>query len=283
MIQLYNKTSSRTSKIITNLYSTSFSLGIKTFHKKFREPIYNIYGFVRIADEIVDTFHNHDKKYLLDKYKKDTFEAIEMGISTNPILHSFQITVREYNIDRELINSFLKSMEMDLSISSHEKKSYDEYVNGSAEAVGLMCLKVFSKNNSKFYDELKPYAQKLGSAFQKVNFLRDIGDDINERGRIYLPDVHKVSEVSDFNKAKFENEIEDELNEAAKGIIRLPIGVRLGVYLAYIYYQALFKKLKGKSIEEIKTERIRISNIRKLNLLIKSYFQIRFINASLNN
>lgn len=283
MIQLYNKTSSKTSKIITKIYSTSFSLGIKAFHKQFREPIYNIYGFVRIADEIVDTFHEHDKKYLLDKYKKDTFEAIEMGISTNPILHSFQKIVREYDIDKELIDAFLKSMEMDLSISSHEKISYDEYINGSAEVVGLMCLKVFSKNNLEIYEELKPYAQKLGSAFQKVNFLRDIGDDIQERGRIYLPDVHNLSEVTDFNKTKFENEIEVEFNEAAIGIMKLPIGVRLGVYLAFIYYQTLFKKLKGKSIEEIKIERIRISNFKKLNLLLKSFFQIRIIKAGLNH
>ncbi len=283
MIQLYNKTSAETSKIITKIYSTSFSLGIKAFHKQYREPIYNIYGFVRIADEIVDTFHGYDKKYLLNKFKKDTFEAIEMGISTNPILHSFQKTVREYKIEIELIDAFLKSMEMDLSISSHEKQSYDEYVNGSAEVVGLMCLRVFVQNDPPLFNELKPYAKKLGSAFQKVNFLRDIKDDIDDRGRIYLPDVHHVNEITDFNKMQFEKEIEEEFNEAFIGIMKLPIGVRLGVYLAYIYYRTLFKKLKGKSIEEIKLERIRVSNFSKFNLFIKSFFQIKVFKAGLNN
>ena len=282
MIQLYNKTSFQTSKIITRIYSTSFSLGIKAFQKQYREPIYNIYGFVRIADEIVDTFHDFDKKYLLNKFRQDTFESIEMGISTNPILNSFQKTVREYNIETELVDTFLKSMEMDISISSHKKISYDEYVNGSAEVVGLMCLRVFVKNNQLLFDELKPYAKKLGSAFQKVNFLRDIKEDIELRGRIYLPDVHRIKDITDFNKAKFEKEIENEFNESLTGIMKLPAGVRLGVYLAFIYYKTLFKKLKGKSIEEIKLERIRISNFIKFNLLIKSFFRIKFFKAGIN-
>lgn len=283
MIQLYNKTGAETSKIITQIYSTSFSLGIKAFNKQYREPIYNIYGFVRIADEIVDTFHGYDKKYLLNKFKKDTFEAIELGISTNPILHSFQKTVREYKIETELINAFLKSMEMDLSISSHEKQSYDEYINGSAEVVGLMCLRVFVQNNPRLYNELKPYAKTLGSAFQKVNFLRDIKDDIYERGRIYLPDVHHVNDITDFNKMEFEKEIEKEFNGAFIGIMKLPMGVRLGVYLAYVYYRTLFNKLKGKSIEEIKLKRIRVSNFSKFSLFVKSFFHIKIFNAGLNN
>jgi phytoene/squalene synthetase len=282
MIKLYDKTSAETSKIITKIYSTSFSLGIKTFHKQYREPIYNIYGFVRIADEIVDTFHDFDKKFLLNKLRQDTFEAIEMGISTNPILNSFQKTVKEYMIEIELINTFLKSMEMDIYISSHEKISYDEYVNGSAEVVGLMCLRVFTKNNPSLFDDLKPYAKKLGSAFQKVNFLRDIKDDIEERGRIYLPDIHRIKDISNFNKAKLEKEIEREFNESLPGILKLPIGVRLGVYLAFIYYKTLFKKLKDKSIDEIKLERIRVSNFVKFNLLIKSFLQIKFFKARLN-
>ncbi|MGE5796281.1 MAG: phytoene/squalene synthase family protein [Ignavibacteria bacterium] len=276
MIHLYNQTSFQTSRIITKIYSTSFSLGIKAFHKRFREPIYSIYGFVRIADEIVDTFHGYDKKYLLDKFKRDTFEAIEMGISTNPILNSFQKTVREYKIDKELIEAFLKSMEMDLTIPSHKRLSYDAYVNGSAEVVGLMCLRVFIQDSPEFFEELKPYAQKLGSAFQKVNFLRDIKEDIEERGRIYLPNVHQISGITEFNKAQFEKEIEEEFHEAATGIMKLPAGVRFGVFLAYIYYQALFKKIKGKSIEEIKLKRIRVSNFSKFSLFIKSFFQTKF-------
>lgn len=275
MIQLYKKISEDSSKTITNVYSTSFSLGIKLFKPELRQPIYNIYGFVRIADEIVDTFHDFDKSKLLQKFREDTFEAIEMGISTNPILNSFQQTVNEYNIDLELIDAFLKSMEMDLSFSSHEKQTYDEYVNGSAEVVGLMCLKVFTQNNSKMYNEQKPYAKKLGSAFQKVNFLRDLKDDIEERGRIYLPGVHEEQEVNEFNKTMFEKEIEEEFNEAHIGIMKLPFGVRLGVYLAYIYYLTLFKKLKGKSVAEIKTMRVRVPNFVKMLLLVKSYFTIR--------
>jgi len=268
MIQLYKKISEDSSKTITNVYSTSFSLGIKLFKSELRQPIYNIYGFVRIADEIVDTFHDFDKSKLLHKFREDTFEAIEMGISTNPILNSFQQTVNEYNIDLELIDAFLKSMEMDLSFSSHEKQAYDEYVNGSAEVVGLMCLKVFTQNNFKMYNEQKPYAKKLGSAFQKVNFLRDLKDDIEERGRIYLPGVHEEQEVNEFNKTMFEKEIEEEFNEAHIGIMKLPFGVRLGVYLAYIYYLTLFKKLKGKSVAEIKTMRVRVPNFVKMLLLI---------------
>ncbi|MGA7719711.1 MAG: phytoene/squalene synthase family protein [Ignavibacteriaceae bacterium] len=283
MIHLYDKTSAETSKIITKTYSTSFSLGIKAFQRSYREPIYNIYGFVRIADEIVDTFHGFDKKYLLEKFRNDTFEAIEMGISTNPILHSFQKTVKEYNIEIGLIDAFLKSMEMDLYMNSHEKQSYDEYINGSAEVVGLMCLHVFVQNNTKLYNELKHSAQMLGSAFQKVNFLRDIKDDIEERGRIYLPGVHKDAEINYFDKELFEREIEQEFQQALKGILKLPVGVRLGVYTAYIYYQTLFNKMKGKSIQEIKLRRIRVSNFIKLNLFIKSFFQIRILKEGLNN
>ena len=277
MIQLFNKISEDSSKSITNVYSTSFSLGIKLFKPELRQPIYNIYGFVRIADEIVDTFHDYDKHKLLQKFRNDTFEAIEMGISTNPVLNSFQKTVNEFNIDLELIDSFLKSMEMDLSISSHEQSSYDEYVNGSAEVVGLMCLKVFTQNNEQMYIAQKPYAEKLGSAFQKVNFLRDLKDDIEERGRIYLPGVHKEQEINEFNKAIFEKEIEEEFHEAHIGIMKLPFGVRLGVYLAYIYYLTLFKKLKGKSVDEIKTMRVRVPNFVKIFLLVKSYFTIRIL------
>ncbi len=256
MIQLYHKTSAEISKTITHLYSTSFSIGIKTFHKEFREPIYNIYGFVRIADEIVDTFDGFDKACLLKKFREDTEFAIKNGISTNPVLHSFQRTVKKYNIENELIDKFLLSMEMDLTNSSYASKEYDNYIYGSAEVVGLMCLRVFVKNDEKLFEELKPYAKKLGSAFQKVNFLRDIKSDIEDRGRIYLPDVHEVIEINQFNKLKFEEDIKKEFDFALSGILKLPKGVKLGVYLAYIYYKTLFQKLSGKSIAEIKRERI---------------------------
>ena len=281
MIQLYHKTSAEISKIITHLYSTSFSIGIKTFNKEFREPIYNIYGFVRIADEIVDTFDGYDKACLLKKFREDTEYAIKTGISTNPVLHSFQMTVKKYNIEYELIDKFLLSMEMDLTNSSYALKEYDNYIYGSAEVVGLMCLRVFVKNDEKLFKELKPYAKKLGSAFQKVNFLRDIKSDLEDRGRIYLPDVHKVIEINEFNKERFEREIEEEFNFALNGILKLPKGVKLGVYLAYIYYKTLFQKLSGKSIAEIKKERIRISNFTKVGLLIKSYYRLNILNGGL--
>ncbi|RMD50157.1 MAG: phytoene/squalene synthase family protein [Ignavibacteria bacterium] len=275
MIDIYHNISEHGSKLITNAYSTSFSLGIKAFHKKYRQPIYNIYGFVRIADEIVDSFHGYNKKKLLQDFREDTLEAINSGISTNPVLNAFQKTVREYNIDFELIDAFLKSMEMDLYLSSHESESYDEYIFGSAEVVGLMCLKVFVQGDKETYEKLKPYAQALGSAFQKVNFLRDIKDDLEDKGRIYLPNIHREDEVNEFNKHKFEKDIDKEFKKALKGILKLPIGTRLGVYLAFIYYRTLFKKLKGKSINEIKASRIRISNFKKITLLIYSYFRIR--------
>ncbi len=283
MIQLYHKTSAEISKAITQLYSTSFSIGIKTFHKEFREPIYNIYGFVRIADEIVDTFDGYDKRCLLKKFREDTEYAIKNGISTNPVLHSFQRTVKKYNIEYDLIDKFLISMEMDLTNSSYEAKEYDNYVYGSAEVVGLMCLRVFVKNDYMLYESLKPFAKKLGSAFQKVNFLRDIKSDIEERGRIYLPDVHEMIEVNNFNKKRFEEEIQKEFEYALIGILKLPKGVKLGVYLAYIYYRTLFSKLSGKTINEIKKERIRISNLSKIGLLIKSYFKLNIFNWEISS
>lgn len=280
MIQLYHKTSSEISKRITKSYSTSFSLGIRLFANEFREPIYNIYGFVRIADEIVDTFFNHDRKYLLDKFRLDTIEAINSGISTNPVLNSFQRTVKEYEIDLELINSFLKSMEMDLFKTSYKNYEYSSYVYGSAEAVGLMCLKVFTKKSPQLFNELKPYAQKLGSAFQKVNFLRDVKSDIENRGRLYFPDINNINQLDDSAKKKFENEIDKEFNESLIGILKLPIGVKLGVFVAYAYYKTLFNKLKVKSIHEIRESRIRVSNTKKIFLLIKSYFVLRILRGN---
>lgn len=278
MIQLYDNTSSEISKKITKSYSTSFSLGIRLFAKEYREPIYNIYGFVRIADEIVDTFFEHDRKHLLTKFKLDTVEAIKSGISTNPVLHSFQRTVREFNIDAELIDSFLKSMEMDLVKTSYDNYEYNSYVYGSAEAVGLMCLKVFTKNSPQLFENLKPAAQKLGSAFQKVNFLRDVDSDIESRGRIYFPDINNINQLDNTLKSKFEADIENEFTESLNGILKLPIGVKLGVFVAYVYYKTLFNKLKRKTIQEIRESRISVPNITKIYLLIKSYFVIRFLN-----
>lgn len=275
MIQLYHDTSFAQSKLLTKAYSTSFSLGIKTFSIEYRNPIYAIYGFVRIADEIVDTFHEHDKFSLMKKFREDTFEAIKNKISTNPILHSFQHVVNEYKIEHKLIDAFLKSMEMDLDNSTYKRDAYDEYIYGSAEVVGLMCLKVFTGENDNKFAALVYPAKMLGSAFQKVNFLRDIKSDLKERGRIYLPDVNREESISNLSKAKLEEEVKKEFHEALKGIIRLPVGVKLGVYSAYLYYYFLFKKIQKLKVDELMKSRVRISNFTKIILLIKSYFDIK--------
>lgn len=280
MMKLYKDTSFELSKIITKSYSTSFSLGILAFSREYRDPIYGIYGFVRLADEIVDTFHDYDKKSLMKKFRQDTIEAIENRISTNMVLHSFQEVVHEYKIDWELIDAFLTSMEMDLYENSYERQDYDKYIYGSAEVVGLMCLKVFVGGDREKYDNLKDYAKSLGSAFQKVNFLRDIKSDIEERGRIYLPGVHEEMEINDENKDQLEKEVENEFKNALKGILALPIGVKLGVYSAYLYYLVLFRKIRNTPVKELKKKRVRVSNIMKLGLLIKSFFQIRIFKTA---
>jgi len=277
MKAIFDKVSLKSSKYITNSYSTSFSLGIRVFSKKYRNPIYAIYGFVRVADEIVDTFHDYDKSFLMKKFREDTFQAIEMGISTNPVLNSFQLVVHQYKIDKDLIDKFLKSMEMDLTEKSYERNNYDEYVFGSAEAVGLMCLKVFVDGDRKKYEDLKFSAQMLGSAFQKVNFLRDIQSDLKERGRIYLPGINNEQMISEENKLKLENEIDFEFDEAVKGIIKLPIGVKLGVYSAYLYYRGLFNEIRKLRLNELMKKRVRISNFYKIGLLIKSFFEIKIL------
>lgn len=280
MIQLFNDTSYKTSKLFTNAYSTSFSWGIKAFSNDYRDAIYAIYGYVRIADEIVDTFHDHDKKNLLAEFREDTKEAIRLGISTNPILNSFQQVVSEYNIEWDLIEKFLTSMEMDLYESSYERNIYDDYIYGSAEAVGLMCLKVFVNGNDDRYKELEYPARMLGSAFQKVNFLRDIKSDLKERGRIYLPDVHDLSSINDSNKKKLEGEVEEEFEQALIGIKKLPIGVKLGVYSAYLYYRVLFNKIKRLNVSELLSRRVRISNIKKIGLFFKSVIEIKVLKLS---
>ena len=280
MIQLYHQTSFIISKKITNAYSTSFSLGIRAFAPEYRDAIYAIYSYVRLADEIVDSFHGYDKEILLSKFREDTYDAIKSGISTNPVIHTFQRIVYEYNIDIELINSFLDSMERDLTNSSYGRKDYDDYIYGSAEVVGLMCLKVFVKGDNEKYNLLKFNAKKLGSAFQKVNFLRDIKSDIEERNRIYLPDVHNNTNITDFIKQKLEIEIEEDFKDALKGIKKLPIGVKLGVYSAYMYYYMLFNKIRTVNVDELLKRRIRISNFHKLILLMKSIIEVKILKVT---
>jgi phytoene/squalene synthetase len=268
---LFDKTTFECSKLITQRYSTSFTLGIKTLDKKFHLPIYAVYGFVRYADEIVDTFHDKDKKALLDRFKSDAYEAIDEKISLNPVLHAFQLIVNQYKIDKDLIEAFLRSMEMDLDFKTYNDSRYHEYIYGSAEVVGLMCLKVFCEGDNSMYESLKSPACKLGAAFQKVNFLRDIKSDFEERGRVYFPGV----DFNSFDKSTkhlIEEDIQKDFDEALDGIRRLPIGAKMGVKVAYLYYQKLFDKIKSLPPETITQERIRIPNSRKLSLLLSTYF-----------
>ncbi|MGM9475604.1 phytoene/squalene synthase family protein [Pedobacter sp. GSP4] len=269
MKEIFDRLSADCSRLTTKRYSTSFSFGIYFLGKELRAPIYSIYGFVRLADEIVDTFHQYDKQFLLDKFKHDTFEAIALGISLNPILNSFQQVVNHYGIDHELITQFLKSMEMDLSEKTYTPELYNEYILGSAEVVGLMCLKVFTQGSSSYYEELKPYAMKLGSAFQKVNFLRDVKTDHQALCRNYFPNVN-LALFCDNQKKQIEHEIEAEFAVALEGIKLLPSSSKNGVYLSYIYYKKLFNKIKRLSAEKIMTERIRISNTHKVGLMFDS-------------
>lgn len=275
-MQLYDLTNLQCSKLITNRYSTSFSLGIKALHEKFRLPVYAVYGFVRYADEIVDTFHDKDKALLLQEFKAETYLAIERGISLNPVLHSFQLVVNQYKIDHELIEAFLYSMEVDLNDTQHNASSYNTYIYGSAEVVGLMCLRIFCEGNETEYQRLKPFAQKLGAAFQKVNFLRDVQSDYEERGRIYFPGVNFTKFTSEAKK-QIESDIETDFNEAYIGIKQLPFGSRFGVYLAYIYYKSLFNKIKALPVAKIQHERIRIPDQEKFYLFALSWFKYKFI------
>lgn len=263
---IFDQVSAKCSKLTTRSYSTSFSFGIYFLNSKLHMPIYGIYGFVRLADEIVDSFHEYDKSFLLDKFSADTFEAIELGISLNPVLNSFQKVVNQYGIDRQLISLFLNSMQMDLQEKVYTPELYKEYILGSAEVVGLMCLKVFTNGDTEEYERLKPYAMKLGSVFQKVNFLRDLKDDHKGLNRTYFPKVN-LTAFGDNQKQEIEREIEVEFNEALAGIKMLPKSSRVGVYLSYLYYRKLFTKIKGLTAERIMTERIRISNPRKIGLM----------------
>jgi phytoene/squalene synthetase len=270
MKQLFDNVCIKTSKMVTNSYSTSFSLGIKFLHKEFQDPIYSIYGFVRFADEIVDTFHDFNKRELLEEFKIETFRSIERGISLNPILNSFQCVVNHYKIDLQLIETFLKSMEMDLDKKSYDSEGYKQYILGSAEVVGLMCLRVFVKGNQTIYDNLTPYAMSLGSAFQKINFLRDLHADYLGMGRVYFPNV-ELTKLDPETKLSLENDIELDFNKGLEGIKLLPKDSRFGVYVAYIYYLQLFKKIKSLHPERIMEDRIRIPNSQKMVLFASSY------------
>jgi len=270
MKELFDTVSVKCSKLTTTSYSTSFSLGIKLLDKQFREPIYSIYGFVRFADEIVDTFHEYDKQYLLDKFRKDTLEAIEQKISLNPILNSFQKVVHQYDIDMQLITTFLDSMEMDLNKKEYDKALYDKYILGSAEVVGLMCLKIFTNGNRDLYNQLEYYAMKLGAAFQKINFLRDLQADYHVMGRTYFPGIN-FETFNETEKVKIERDIEADFSMGYEGIKQLPKNSRFGVYIAYVYYYALFKKIKNTPAHRIMNERIRVPDNEKYSLLLRSY------------
>jgi 15-cis-phytoene synthase len=270
MKKLYDHVCIRTSRQVTRAYSTSFSLGIRFLAKEFRDPIYAVYGFVRFADEIVDTFHDFDKKELLDDFRRDTYNAIDKGISLNPILQSFQEVVNKFGIDRELIDAFLFSMEMDLGKREYTQDEYERYILGSAEVVGLMCLKVFVEGDNAKYEELRWYAMRLGSAFQKINFLRDLKADYVGLGRTYFPGVD-ISRWDKETKRRVEEDIEIDFKNGYEGILKLSRKARFGVYVAYIYYYNLFGKIKSMEARNILDERVRIPNRRKYALFVKSY------------
>jgi len=262
------------SKVVTQKYSTSFSLGVRMLHKSLREAIYSIYGFVRFADEIVDTFHDYDKANLLNRFEEDYYRALDDGISLNPVLNSFGETVRRYAIDDDLIQAFLDSMKSDLSKTEFNEEQIRKYIYGSADVVGLMCLKVFTGGDVEQYNELMPFAMKLGSAFQKVNFLRDLNDDKNDLKRVYFP-VLNESSLNTKNKREIIKDIEADFLEALKGIRRLPETSKAGVYTAYLYYKALTRKIKLTSASKIITTRMRISNGRKLVLLLRAWLAVQ--------
>lgn len=271
-MDLYNQTCFDCSRLITQKYSTSFSIGIKAFDRNFRAPVYGIYGFVRLADEIVDTFHEHDKHKLISEFRRETFNAIEQKISLNPILHAFQLVVNQYNIEHGLIDAFLCSMETDLDKKLHDRESYQAYIYGSAEVVGLICLKVFCYGDAEQYQNLQPAARSLGSAFQKVNFLRDIKSDLEERGRSYFPKID-FNNFTEHDKQLIEADIKKDFDAAFEGIKQLPKGTRLGVYIAYVYYLQLFKKIIGLSAAKVLQNRVRVSDTRKLSLYCKALVQ----------
>lgn len=270
MKQLYDNVSFDLSKRVTNAYSTSFSLGIRSLDKKLHKPIYAIYGFVRFADEIVDSFHEFKKEALLDSFEAETWRSLNEGISLNPILNAFQATVNKYNIEKDLIAAFFYSMRMDLDKTAYKTDSYEKYIYGSAEVVGLMCLAVFTAGDQQAYERLKPSAQRLGAAFQKINFLRDLKADYELLGRSYFPGID-LKVFCDKTKAEIEDEIRADFDAGLQGILKLPKGAKFGVYLAYIYYRSLFNKIKKTPASTIMEQRIRIPNFKKLSLWCFSY------------
>lgn len=270
--ELFDKVSLKCSKLTTRAYSTSFSLGIRCLDKDLRDPIYAIYGFVRFADEIVDTFHDQNKAVLLKRFKEDTYHAIHERISLNPILNSFQQTVNTFKFEQTLIDQFLKSMEMDLDFTSYDQKGIEEYILGSAEVVGLMCLRVFCKGDETMYQHLRPSAMKLGSAFQKINFLRDLNADFHGMGRSYFPGID-LTDFTDTTKKQIEEDIANDFKYGYEGIKQLPHSARFGVYVAYLYYLALFEKIKNTPCHVVLNSRIRVRNRRKISILAYSYLK----------
>ncbi|MDC0215033.1 phytoene/squalene synthase family protein [Candidatus Marinimicrobia bacterium] len=270
---IYNDIAKEISKTTTKKYSTSFSLGINFFSADIRPSIYGIYGFVRFADEIVDTFFDQDQEKLIIDFEKETLLSIQRKFSSNPILHSFQIVVNNFNIPIDLIKSFLNSMKMDIYKETHSEDSYKNYIYGSAEVIGLMCIHVFCKGNDEQIEELRDAAQKLGAAFQKVNFLRDLKDDYQGKGRLYFPELNKNNILDHDSKIKIEKQIESDFNDGIVGIKKLPNNSRLGVYLSYRYFRVLFNKLKKTDAEQIMENRLRINNFRKILLIPSAYLR----------
>ncbi len=275
MKQLFDDVTFKCSKLITNCYSTSFSLGTYFLGKEFRMPIYAIYGFVRFADEIVDSFHEYNKLELLDRFTKETYLALDDKISLNPVLNSFQMTVNKYNIDRSLIDTFLKSMRMDLDKKNYSQEGYEEYILGSAEVVGLMCLKIFVRGDQKTYDELKHDAMKLGSAFQKINFLRDLKADYQIMGRTYFPGL-ELNQFDEKSKKEIEKDIQKDFDAGLRGLRKLSKASRFGVYIAYTYYLSLFRKVKRTPAAVILNQRIRITDTKKYVLFVWCLFKHKF-------
>jgi phytoene/squalene synthetase len=276
MKSIFDELSRGASVNVTKMYSTSFYKSVSTLDEKIRDDVHAIYGMVRFADEIVDSFHGYEKEELLAEFKADTYKAIDRGISLNIVLNSFQSAVNKYQIDRNLIEKFFRSMEMDLNPMEYTQELYEEYILGSAEVVGLMCLKIFVYGDEEQYEKLKPYAMKLGSAFQKINFLRDLKDDWTTLGRIYFPNVDNAEGLTLENKLCIEKEIEQEFLEAYQGVLMLPRSSRFGVYVAYTYYYNLLKKIKAKTAQDLMSQRVRLPNYSKYYLYVKSYLRHSF-------
>ena len=277
-IKLFDDTSIAMSRKLALNYSTSFSLGIRLLSKDSRWAVFSIYGLVRVADEIVDTFHGYNKEKMLLDFKAQTYQAMEDGISTNPVLHAFQLAANQFGIGKDLIEPFFQSMEEDLDTSAHSAESYSEYIYGSAEVVGLMCLKVFCNGGDAEYNHLVPFARSLGAAFQKVNFLRDIRSDVDERGRVYFPGVD-FNHFTDADKYEIIQDVKKDFSHAYKGIVQLPVGCRLGVYTAYIYYLKLLEKIERTTAVDILESRIRIPNSQKIALLAQSFVKEKWMGA----